>query len=90
MVGCSTFVPGDLVMVAGGTLGSSTTPTLRAMALGNRVGLMMAHKSRIAVLQAAALLADVGIVVCSVRSTLHAARTVISAVEIFGIAQWLG
>ena len=36
----NTFVPGNLVMVAGGTLGSSTAPTLRAMALGGRVGLM--------------------------------------------------
>jgi hypothetical protein len=89
-VGCNTLVPGDLMMVAGGTLGSSSTPTLRAMALGGRVGLMMAHKSWIAVLRAEALLADVGVVFCRVRSTLHAATTVRSAVEIVGIAQWLG
>jgi hypothetical protein len=51
---------------------------------------MMAHKSWIAILRAAALLANVGMVVCSVRSTLHATRTVRSAVEIVGIMQWLG
>jgi hypothetical protein len=45
MVGCNTLVPGDLVMVAGGTLSSSAAPTLGAMALGGRVGLMMAYKS---------------------------------------------
>ncbi len=89
-VGCNTLVPGNLVMVAGGTLGSSAAPTLRAMALGGRVELMMAHKSWIAVLWAAALLADVGMVFRSVQSTLHAARTVRSLVEIVGIAQWLG
>jgi hypothetical protein len=49
----------------------------------------MAHKSWIAILRAAALLADVGMVFCSVRSTSHAARTVRSVVEIVGIAQWL-
>jgi hypothetical protein len=59
------------------------------MALLVRVGLVMAHKSRIAVLWAAVLLADVGMVFRSVRSTLHAARTVRSAVEIVGIMQWL-
>ena len=45
MVGCNTLVPGDLVMVAGGTLSSSAAPTLGALALGGRVGLMMAYKS---------------------------------------------
>jgi hypothetical protein len=85
----NTIVPGNLVMVAGGTLGSSTSPTLGAMVLGGRVGLMMAHKSRIAVMRAADSLADVGMAFCSVRSTLHAARTTRSAVEIVGIAQWL-
>ena len=86
----NTLVSGEGMMVAGGTLGSSAAPTLGAMVLGGRVGLMMACKSRIAVLWVAALLADVGMVFCSVRSTLHAARTVRSAVEIVGIAQWLG
>jgi hypothetical protein len=90
MVGCNTVVPGNLVMVAGGTLGSSAAPTLRAMALGGRVGLMMGHKSGIAILQTAALLADVGMVFRSVRRTLHATRTMRSVVEIVGIAQWLG
>jgi hypothetical protein len=89
-VGCNTLVSGKLVMIAGGTLSSSAAPTLGAMALGGRVGLMMARKSWIAVLWAAALLADVGIVFHSVRSTSHAARTVRSVVEIVGIAQWLG
>jgi hypothetical protein len=50
-VGCNTLAPGNLVMVAGGTLGSSAAPTLGAMALGGRVGLMMAHESGIAVLR---------------------------------------
>ncbi len=90
MVGCNTHVPGDLVMVAGGTLGSSAAPTLRAMALGGRGGWMMACKSRIAVLQVAALLADVGMVFLSVWSTSHAARIVRSVVEVVGIVQWLG
>ncbi len=56
-VGRNTLVPGNLVMEAGGTLGSSAAPTLGAMALGGRVRLMMAHKSRIALLRAVALLA---------------------------------
>jgi hypothetical protein len=90
MVGRNTLVPGNLVMVAGGTLGSSAAPTLRAMALGGRVGLMMAHKSQIAILRAVALLANVGMVVCSVRSRSHAMRIVRPAVEIVGIMQWLG
>jgi hypothetical protein len=51
---------------------------------------MMARKSQIAIMRAAALLADVEMVFCSVRSTLHAARTMRSAVEIVGIVQWLG
>jgi hypothetical protein len=34
MVGCNTLVPGDPVMEAGGTLGSSAAPNLRAMVLG--------------------------------------------------------
>jgi hypothetical protein len=89
-VGRNNLVPGNLVMEAGGTLVSSAAPTLGAIALGGRVGLMMAHKSQIAVLQAAALLADVGMVVLSVRNTLHAARTMRSAVEIVSIVQWLG
>ncbi len=90
MVGRNTLLPGNLVMVAGGTLSSSTAPTLGAMTLGCRVGLMMAHKSQIAVLRTATSLADVGMVIRSVRSTSHAARTVRSAVEIVGIVQWLG
>ncbi len=90
MVGRNTLVPGNPVMEAGGTLGSCAAPTLRAMALGGRVGLMMARKSRIAVLRAVASLADVGKVFCCVQSTLHATMTVRSAVEIVGIVQWLG
>jgi hypothetical protein len=88
-VGCNTLVSGKVVMVAGGTLGSSAAPTLRTMALGGRVGLMMASKSRIAVLWSAASMAVVGMLFRSVWSTLHAARTVRSAVEIVGITQWL-
>ena len=34
--------------------------------------------------------AVVGMVFCSVWSTSHAARSMSSAVEIVGIAQWLG
>jgi hypothetical protein len=89
-VGHNTLISGKVVMVAGGTLGSSAAPTLGAMALGGRVGLMMAGKSRIAMLRLAASMAVVGMVFCSVRSTLHAAITVRSAVEIVGITQWLG
>jgi hypothetical protein len=77
-------------MVAGGTLGSSAAPALRTMALGGRVGLMMARKSWIAILQLAASMAVVGMVFHSVRSTLHATRTMRSAVEIVGITQWVG
>ncbi len=87
-VGCNTLVPGNLVMVVGGTLGSSTAPTPGAMALGGRVRLMMAHKSWIAVLRVAALLA--GMVFHRVRSTSYVARTVRLAVEIVGITHWLG
>ena len=89
-VGRNTLGPDNLVMEAGGTLGSSAAPTLGAMAMGGWVGLMMAHKSWIAMLQVAALLADVGKVFRSVRITLHAAKTVRSVVEIVGIVQWLG
>ncbi len=79
---CPVKYGSKLVMVAGGTLGSSAPPNLRAMALGGRVELMMACESQIAILRVAALLADVGMVFCSVQSTLHAARTVST--------QWLG
>ncbi len=51
---------------------------------------MMAHRLWIAVLQLAAAMAVVGMVVCNVRSLLHAARTMRSVVETVGIAQWLG
>jgi hypothetical protein len=90
MIGRNTLVPGNPVMEARGTLGSSAAPTLEAMALGGRVGLMIARKSWIAILWVAALLADVGMVFYSVRSMSHAAMTVRSAVEIVGIMQWLG
>jgi hypothetical protein len=86
----NTLISGKVVMVAGGTLGSSTAPTLRAMVLGGRVGLMMAHKSWIAVLRSEASMEVVGMVLHSVRSTLHPARNVRSAVEIVGTVQWLG
>ncbi len=43
-VECNTLVSGEGVMVAGGTLGSSAAPTLGAVALGCKVGLMMAHR----------------------------------------------
>jgi hypothetical protein len=79
-------------MVAGGTLtlGSSAAPTCGAVALGGRVGLMMARRLRIAVLWSAALMGVVEMVIHNMLRTLHAARTVRSAVEIVGIAQWLG
>ncbi len=89
-VGHNTLVSGKVVMVAGGSLGSSAAPTLGAMVLGGRVGLMMALKSRIAILQLAALMAVIGKVFCSVRSMLHATRTMRSAIKIVGIVQWLG
>jgi hypothetical protein len=84
----NTLVSGKAMTIAGGTLGSSAAPTLRAMVLGGRVRLMMAHKLQIAVLRL--VMAVIGMVLYSVRSMLHAARTVRSAVEIVGILQWLG
>ena len=68
MIGRNTLVSSNLMMmmVAGGTLNSSAVPTLGAMVLGGRVRLMMTHKSWIAILWAAASLADVGMVFCSV------------------------
>ncbi len=75
-VECNTLVSGEGVMVAGGTLGSSAAPTHGAVALGGRVGLMMACRLQITVLQLVALMAVVGMVLCNVRRTLHAARTV--------------
>jgi hypothetical protein len=89
-VGRNTLISGEVVMVAGGTLGSSAAFTLGAMALGGKVGLMMARKSRIAALWLAALMVVVGMLFCSVRSMSHTARTMRSAVEIVGILQWLG
>ncbi len=86
----NTLVSGEGMMVAGGTLGSSAAPTFRAVALGGRVRLMMVHRLWIAILQLEALMAVIGMVLCNVRRTLHAARTMRSAVEIVGIAQWLG
>jgi hypothetical protein len=38
MVECSTFVSGEGVMVAGGTLGSSAAPTLGDVARGVKLG----------------------------------------------------
>jgi hypothetical protein len=87
----NTLVSGKGLMVAGSTLGYSAAPTLRAVALGGRVGLMMECRFRIAVLQLAASMAVIGMVLHDALRTLrHAARTVRSAVEIVGIAQWLG
>ncbi len=89
-VGRNNLVSGKVMMVAGGTLGSSTAPTLGSMALEGRVGLMMARKSRIAVLRSAALMAVIVMVFCSLRSMSHAAWIMRSAVEIVGIVQWPG
>jgi hypothetical protein len=86
----NTLVSGKGVTVAGGTLGSSAAPILRAVALGGRIRLMMAHRLQIAVLWLVALMAFVGMGLCNVRGTLHAAITVRSAVDIVGIVQWLG
>jgi hypothetical protein len=81
-VGCNTLVSGKFVIEAGGTLDSNVAPTLGAMVLGGRVGLMMACKSWNAILRLAALMAVVGMVFRSVRSTLHGPRNVRSAAEI--------
>jgi hypothetical protein len=70
--------------------GSSAAPTLGAVALGGRVRLTMARNFCIDLLRLVALMAVVGVVLCNVRQTLHAARTVRSLVEIVGIMQWLG
>jgi hypothetical protein len=51
---------------------------------------MMACRLRIAILRLAGLMVVVGMVLCNVRRTTHAAFTMRSAVEIVGIAQWLG
>jgi hypothetical protein len=72
----NTLVSGEGVTIAGGTLGSSAAPTLGAVMLGGRVELMMAFRLRIAVLRWAALMAVVGMVLCNVRRTSHATRTV--------------
>jgi hypothetical protein len=88
-VECNTLVSGEGMTVAGGTLSSSAAPTLGAVALGGRVRLIMALKLQIAVLWLAALMAVIGMVLCNVWRTSHAARTVRSEVEIVGIAQWL-
>jgi hypothetical protein len=85
--GAQHAVSGKGMTVAGGTLGSSATPTLGAVALGDRAGLTFRHKFWIAVLQLAASMAVVGMVLCNVQRTLHATRTMRSAVEIVGIAQ---
>jgi hypothetical protein len=89
-VECNTLVSGEGVAVAGGTLSSSAVPTLKAVALGGGAGLIMVRKYKIAVLRLAASMAVIGMVLRSVQRTLHATRTVRSAVEIVGIAQWLG
>jgi hypothetical protein len=86
----NTLVSGEGVTVAGGTLSSSTAPTLGAVALGGRVKLRMACKLGIAVLRLKALMVVIGMVLHNVWRTSHAARTMRSAVEIVGIAQWLG
>jgi hypothetical protein len=86
MVECNTLVSGKGVMVAGGTLGSSAAPTLGAVGLGGRVRLIMACKLWIAVLQLAASMATVGMVLCNLWRTLHVVRTVISVVEIVDTA----
>ncbi len=89
-VECNTLISGKGVMVAGGTHGSRAAPTLGAVALKGRVRLIMLHKLRIAVLRLVALMVVVGMVLCNVWRRLHATRTTRSAVEIVGIAQWLG
>ncbi len=78
-VECNTLVSGKGVMVAGGTLGSIAAPTLGAVVLGGRERLMVAHRLWIAVLRLAASMVVVGVVLCNVWRTSHAARTVRSA-----------
>ncbi len=90
MVERSTFIPGKGVTVDGVTLSSSAAPTLGAVVLGGRVGLMMAHRLQLAVLRLAALMLVVGMVHNNVQKTFHTMRTMRSAVAIVGIAQWLG
>ncbi len=90
MVERNTLVSGKGVSVAGGTLSSSAAPTLRAVVLGGRVRLMMAHRLWIAAMRSAASMAVIGMVLRNVQRTSHATRMVRSAVEIVGIAHWLG
>ncbi len=89
-VDCNTLVSYKGVMVAGVTLGSSTAPTLKAVAMKGRVRLTMACNFWIAVLWLVALMAVIGMVHCNMQRTLHTVRTMRSAVEIIGIMQWLG
>ncbi len=86
MVECNTLVSGEGMTVAGGTLGSRAAPSLGAVALGGRVGLIMACKLRIAVMWLVASMAVVGMVLRNVQRKLHVAKTVRSVVEIVGIA----
>jgi hypothetical protein len=67
LVELNTLVSGKGVTVAGGTLGSSAAFTFGAVALGQRVRLMMAHRLLIAVLRLVSLM---------VQRTLHALRAV--------------
>ncbi len=66
-VECNTLISGEGVTVAGGTLASSAAPTLGAVVLGGRVGLMMARRLRIAVLQLAASMAVIGMVLSTMQ-----------------------
>jgi hypothetical protein len=70
--------------------GMSAALTLGAVALGGGVKLTMAYNFQIAALQLVASMGVVGMVLQNVQRTLHAARTVRSAVEIVDIAQWIG
>jgi hypothetical protein len=86
----NTLISNKGVTVPGGTLSSSAAPTLRVVAMGGRVGLKMGSNFQIAVMRLVASMAVVGMVLCNLQRTLHAVRTMRSAVEIVSIRLWLG
>ncbi len=86
----NTLVSGEGMMAAGGPLSSSAAPILGAVAMGDRVELTMACNIRIDVLWLVDSMAAIGMVLYNAWRTLHAVRTVTSAVEIVDIVQWLG
>ncbi len=72
MVEHNTLITGNGVVVTIGTLGSNAIPTLGTVATGGRVGLMMAPRSWMAVLQSLMSMAVAGMMPPSVQRMSHA------------------